>query len=237
MTALTLIQKAAARLAITSPSIVFTSTNDEVIQLRNLMNQEGIELATGSSADYVWRSLTKEKTFTTVAQAIQTSAVSTDFGWYIPETLWNRTTDVPGYGPVSSQEWQYWQAYSGIALPNFGFRFRGEDLLFYPSPTAGQTIAYEYSSKAWAETAAGADLQAMTADTDVAKLDENLIVLGVVWRFLQAKGLDYAEAFRTYQIQVQKAMSRDGFGKRRLRLHGGQALRHRGNIPDGGWSL
>ncbi len=234
MTALTIITKATARLGITTPTAVFSSTDDQIIQLRTLMNEEGEELGKA----YPWTVLLTEKTFTTTAAAIQTSAVPTDFGWYMNDTLWNRTLSIRYGGPASSEEWQRYQAsVTPIALPNGVFRFQGGNLLIYPPPTASQTAAYEYVSKYWAATAAGnaGTLAAMTADTDVSLLDENVISLGVRWRFLAAKGMDYAETFRSYELQKAQAIARDG-GRRKHSLSGGSRPQYNGNIPDGSWN-
>lgn len=232
MTALTIVQSVASRMGLAAPSVVFSSTDQQTIQMRNLMNQEGKELA----KRHPWTKLITEKTFTTAAQAIQTSAVPTDFGWYINGTMWNRSTDRPIH-QISPEEWQKQQAV-GTGSVITGFRFRGANLLWYPSPTAGQTAAYEYVSKYWAEATdgAGGSLAAMTADANTSLLDEELIALGIVWRFLKAKGLDYAEEFRTYQMEVGKAIARDG-GRPTYSLHGHAMREWNGNIPEGSWNL
>lgn len=233
MTALTIVQKACARLGITSPSAVFSSIDALIIQMRNLLNQEGAELAKQAE----WTPLIKEKTFTTTAAAVQTGAVASDFDWYINESMWNRTTFRPITGPMSAADWQARQALSVGALPDIYFRFRGGDILFYPAPAADQTVAYEYITQNWAETSGGSGLSAMTADTDVTVLDENLHVLGILWRFKMAKGLDYGEYFRTYEIEKAKAIARDG-GKPRLFLSSAMASPNMAvNIPSGSWDL
>lgn len=227
MTALTIVQTACSRLGITAPSAVFSSTDDQIIQLRNLMNQEGQELAD----DVAWTKLTKQKTFTSVAAAIQTSAIPSDFGWYLNDTMWNRGTMVKMDGPTSPEQWQLYQAIAVVTLPAAVFRFRGDDLLIYPNPVAGQTCAYEYVSINWVT----GDKSAMTVDTDTAVLDEKLITLGVIWRFLMSKGLDYAEQFRTYELEVAKAMGRDG-GKKKMYVGGGMPLNPwNANIPQSSW--
>ncbi len=226
MTALTIMQQVTSSLGIDIPAAVFPSTDPQIIQLRNLMNEEGQELRDWAA----WTKLQTEKTFTTTAAAIQASAVPTDFGWYINETLWNRTLALQYMGPVSSEEWQRAQAsVVPIALPNGIFRFREGELLIHPPPAAGQTAAYEYASSYWVSGKA-----AMTADTDVAILDEKLIALGTRWRFLKSKGLDYAEDFRTYELQKNFALSRDG-GRKRVEMGGGSSQYFRGNIPEGSW--
>lgn len=231
MSALTIIQKACSRLAITVPGAVFSSTDDQVIQLRHLMNQEGDEL----TRMHPWTALQTETTFVTVAAALQTSAIPSDFAWYINDTMWNRTTDQKILGPFTAAQWQQEQAVAtGAIYPTF--RFRGGEILITPTPTAGQTVAYEYVSANWAETSGGSGLSAMTADTDVPLLDDRLIILGITWRFLQSKGLDYAEAFRTYQLECGKAISRDG-GRKSFYIGGASFTPYYyANIPDGSWN-
>jgi len=86
-----------------------------------------------------------------------------------------------------------------------------------------------------ANTAAAVAISAMTADTDVSLIDEDLITLSIIWRFLSAKGLDYGEQFRTFQLESVKAMSRDG-GRMKANLAGGQPTSFNGNISDGSWN-
>lgn len=232
MTALSIVQNATGRLGLTIPSAVFSSTDQQVILLRNLMNQEGKELATRGA----WTKITKEHTFTTVAQAAQTSSVPSDFGHFIMGSMWNRNTDRPLIGPLTPGEWQEYQARSIATSFDSAFRFRGTgtaSLLITPDPTAGQTVAYEYVSNQWCEASGGTDQSAFAADTDVGLLDEDLITLGVIWRYLAQKGFDYGEAFRTYQLEVEKALGKDG-GKPILYLDGNRP-RMLSLVADGNW--
>jgi hypothetical protein len=227
MTALTIVQAACTRLGLTSPTAVFASTDDQIIQLRNLMNEEGDEL----SKAHPWTRLLTEKTFTTAAQAVQTGAVPTDFSWFMNNTMWNRTTRIKLGGPVSAEDWQTFQAISLLSIPQAAFRFRGGDVLIYPSPAAGQTCAYEYISTYWVSGSKAA----MTADTDTALIDESVISLGVRWRFLKAKGLDYAEDFRSYELAKAKAIGRDG-GRRTSFIGGSTRNPWNANIPENSWN-
>lgn len=237
MTALTIIQNASSRLSLTSPSAVFSSTDAQIIQLRNLMNMEGKTLARRAA----WTKITKEKTFSTTAAAAQTSSVPSDFGFYINETMWNRTSGRQILGPLSADDWQAHQALGITAVIDQYFRFRGagtDAILLGPgTPTASETVAYEYCSNQWCEAAGGTDQSAFAVDSDVGLLDEELITLGVIWRFKAAKGFDYGEDFRTYEMEVAKAIARDG-GRPRIDLAGGFAETiYSGNIPDGSWAL
>jgi hypothetical protein len=215
VTMLTVVQEAADRLILPRPTTVASSTDEQVRALLSLANEEGKSLNRRCG----WQRMVSEKTFTTVATAAQTSSIPTDFDWYLADTMFNRTQRRPVFGPLSSQEWQETQATLVTRVVNT-FRIRGNSILITPTPTAGETIAYEYVSKNWCESTGGTDKTAFTAYDDVSFLDEELLILGIVWRFKASRGLDYAEPFNKYEREVSQAMSRDG-AKPRLYMAGG----------------
>jgi len=231
---LTIIQDAADRLGIPRPTSVVGTSDTQIRQLLGLAQQEGKELARRGP----WEVLTKEKTITTTATETQTGGIPSDFDRMIEGSFYNRTQDRKVVGPLSSQKWQalktglynlIWDAY----------RIRGGDLLMNPVPEAGDTLAYEYISTNWCTNAAGDTTQsAWLADDDLPLLDAELITLGVVWRFLKAKGLDYSEPFRTYQQEVERRLSNDG-SMSILDLNGERSDAGSGAydpvIPEGSW--
>lgn len=235
MSLLTLCQSAAQRIGITVPTAIIGSTDTQTLQILGLAQQEGKELA----SRFNWQRLTKEQTFTAVAQAEQTGAVPADFDRFIDGSMWNRSKDNLIYGPMSPQEWQSIQA---TWAPNVleAFRMRGDAILITPTPTAGNTYAFEYVSTYWV-AAAGSTTGTKTefaVDSDVALLDEELISLGVTWRFLRTKGFDYSEAFRTYELALKRRQSRDG-GSPIVVMSGPPNWfgAPKARVPDGSWNL
>lgn len=232
---LVIAQDAADQIGLARPSTVIGNTADEVAQIIRFANQEGIELAGRGP----WQVLTKEQTFTTVAAEIQTSAIPSNFGRFIHETFWNRTRKRPLYGPVSAQEWQNLQAWSSNPMRDT-FRQRGGDILITPTPTAGDTIAYEYVSKNWLTNDAGDTARSKwAADNDIPILDAELIKLGIVWRYRQSRGLPYEDDLAFYNAQVEDALREDG-PRRTLSMaspspYGGR--RPGIVVPEGSWSL
>lgn len=212
MTALTIIQTAAAWLALPVPQAVFSATDAQTVQLRSLLNEEGLEIALWP--DHAWTKLQKEKTFATAAAQIQPGAVATDFGRFIDGSMWDRTTDRPVWGPMSAQQWQQQMAGPTFTTMYLGFRVRGNDFLITPTPAAGDTIAYEYVSNLYVYSAAGApttpNQTAFQADGDTCIFDETMMARGLRWRFLRAKGLDYSQEYSTWIDLVQRFVSRDG---------------------------
>jgi hypothetical protein len=232
MTLLTVVQNACDRLGITRPTAAYASTDQQIIQLVGLAQQEGKELA----KRHTWQALTTEKTFTSIAAETQTGAIPTDFDRFIDDTFYNRSQTRHVRGPLTPQEWQF---HKGVVATTIieAFRVRGSAILLTPTPSAGQTYAYEYVSKNWCASSGGTAQSAWAADADVGTLPEELTTLGVIWRWQKAKGLDYAESFRTYETQVAIETSRDG-GKPTLNF--GRSANLGARLPiikDGSWSL
>jgi hypothetical protein len=232
---LSIIQGAAGRLGIPSPSAVISSTNAQVAQLLSLANKEGVEL----SARADWQVLTKEKTFLTTAAETQVGAVATDYGHYLIDSMFNRSAIRKIVGPMTPAEWQAEKAFPVYTAVNPAFRIRGNALLFTPSDvTAGQTVAYEYISLNWVLAADGTTYKAaFTVDTDTSVLNETVMTNGVVWRFKSAKGLDFTEEFQEYEESVARLIAQDGGGRPRLNLgYGlGRTAFYPANIPEGNW--
>jgi len=234
MSLLTIVQGAAKRLNLNSPSAVIGNTNKEVIQLLNIANEEGEDLA----QRHRWQRLVTESTFTSVAAESQgaiTSLAGTDFGWICNDTVWNRTRNRKMF-PVDDTQWQQMKS-SNITGPDEYFRIRGNTFRVIPTMTAGHTVAFEWVSKNWCESSGGTGQDAWAADTDVGRLDEKIMRQGVIWRFKKYKGLDYAEDFNQYEAMVANAMARDGAKKR---LHTGAPMTtrflDRRSISEGSWS-
>jgi hypothetical protein len=106
-----------------------------------------------------------------------------------------------------------------------------------PGTTQTDTIVYEYISKNWCASAGGTGQSSWTLDSDTYYWDDDLLTLGIKWRFLRAKGLDYGEEFMSYRAAVETVQARTG-GNRTLPLNArGFQLRllNNSNIPDTGY--
>lgn len=227
MSLLTIIQRTCALLTLPVPVAAITSQDKQVAQLVALANEEGDDLA----SSYNWQALTVEQLFTTTATVEQTPAIPADLDRFLPDSFFNRTTRRIVTGPITPQQWQALQAWPYLSTVYLCWRERQSDFLVTPTPPAGQIVAYEYVSKNWAKSATGTPKDQFTADTDTSYLDERLMTLGVRWRFLKAKGLDYAEDFRTYEQNKQQVQGRDG-GAKMLSMTPQSINMDRINMPD-----
>lgn len=228
MSLLSIITNACGELSLRAPTSVVGSTDLQVLQLLALANREGNDL----SSRYPWQAMRAEFTFATLNQVIQTNLVPADWDRWINDSFWNRSTRRPMKGPITPQQWQAILAQPVFASVYLVWIERQGNFMIEPKPPAGQTIAGEYISKNWAKSSGGAPQPAFQADTDLTFLDEDLITLGIIWRFMKRKGFDYAEDFQTYENNVEQHMARDG-GAQTLNMVPQPIDLSRVNIPDG----
>jgi hypothetical protein len=216
MNCLQIIQSACRRIGIQTPNTAVTSTDPQIIQLVELSNEEGREQA----SRYAWSGLQKQATFPTVATQVQAivANITSGFEYIVNNTIWNRNLRRPVYGPDSQQDWQQSIAMQ-INGPFNRFRIIAGEINFYPVPAAGQTCAFEYISNFWTADVNGNGAAVWENDTDISVLDEQLLILGTVWRWKAAKGLSYAEDFRKYEARLLDVQNRDG-GKPILTMTG-----------------
>lgn len=207
MTLLTIVRRAALRVGVQPPTAVIGNNDLQVQQLLDLAQEEAEELAKRTN----WNSLIVSGTFTTVATLEQPNAIPAEFERFAPGTImWWQDQFRPIQGPLNSQEWVaaisrpvnpalwgYWRVIQGV-------------LNLWPIPPAGQGINWEYQSKNWCVHPVGANTNEWATDDDTSLTPEPLIRLGVIWRWLQMKGLDYAEPLRTYEMQVEQTAAQDG---------------------------
>jgi hypothetical protein len=237
LTLLTIVQNFCKRNNISVPTTVTGSTDTQILQIQALLEEEGNDLAQRG----VWQGLIFEASLVTAASETQgsMSSIATNGFRYIKnQTIWSRTRRLPVCGPLDDQEWQMLKALF-VNGPYYRFRIRGDELLVNPTPPAGEDWYFEYVTQNWITNAAGsAYKQYFTADTDTVLLPGTLLLQGLRWRWLREKGMDYAELFRTYELQVKNALGRDG-GKKVLSMDQSATRGPQPGIwvPSGTWNL
>lgn len=206
MTLLTMINSVQDQLGLPRSATVVGSTDQTTRTLLALANVEGQDLEQRAN----WQRLNLEATLTTVATESQGAldTIMPGFKFMLNDIIWNRTLDIPVFGPLSPQAWQQMKALVATGPYNY-YRIWQNALYMYPAPTAGQTVAMEYASKNWCESSGGTAQSAWAADTDVGRLDERIMALGIRWRFQESKGFAYSGSQDLYERQVQQAIARE----------------------------
>lgn len=237
MTLLQVVTQFCERKNLSVPSTVIGSSDKQVKQIRALLEKEGIELRKRGA----WEGVTFEATHTSTAaedQGAMTTIAGAGFDYIKNQTIWDRTDNLPIIGPMSAQDWQMLKGMDNTN-PRYQFRIRAGKLLINPTPSAGKSWAFEYVSKYWIAATAGTapTKRLFTADTDEVWLPEEIVSLGLEWRWEASKGLDYAENFRSYEIMVKDALGRDG-GKPILSMSDeGRSIKPGVFVSPGSWSI
>ena len=227
------------------PVLSSIAQNDQTVkQLLRMANKEGHALINR----YDWQRARKIITHTTVSATSQgnilaitsvtaasITGMSSPYGHIINDTIWDQTQQRPIYGPLTPQHWQGLTA-SSTTGPFSEYRIINNQLLTVPVPTAGNIWQFEIKSRFFCESSAGLGRDRWKNDGDLGRLDEELMTLGIVWRYKKAKGMDYSEDFMEYERRAINEMGKDG-GKPTLNSGGDYEYRPFINIPDGSWNM
>lgn len=230
MTALTAMQKAAVPLIGRKPQTFFTAQGNFEMEMVTLLNDLAAEIA----RTHDWRALMK--THTLVGDGTTTSFAKPDD--------YDRMVIASHVSDGASWFWNYAQCpdidtwvqiqngyHLGIA-PGWWF-ILDDHFQFAPAPAANARAIVPYISRHNARAQNGAPKAEFTADTDTFALDEELLTLGLKWKWRESKHLDATGE----QADFEKA-----FGQFSARDKGARVIRERSyrfdNVPSAyPWSL
>ena len=235
MSLLTIVQDATTEIGVAKPSTVISNTAENEVRLLAMAQREGKQLASKRE----WQILQREHTFNTVASQ-EEYALPSDYVTMISDTAWDRD-DYENIRRIDAQEWQvYKSGIVGSGVVNRRWRIKraasGNTKVFCldPTPTTVAALVFEYRSNGWCASSGGAIQTAWAADDDVGILSEELMTMGVVWRFLRAIGNDYASQLLEYEQAEQRAFAED-LSLDAMTLHRPPNWRFGGYVPDTGF--
>lgn len=229
MTILTAAQNAMARLVGRRPAAIVSSTNEMEVEITSLAQEAAVEIA----KSHEWQVLTARNTIS------GTGAES----YPLPDDF-DRMHMTAGVSSPSWPNWWFSHARSldeweqitirGINLEPGWWIILGDRFQTLPVIPAGGEARFFYISKNIFAASNGAPKDAITADTDSFRLDERLLTLSIIWRWLALKRMDYSEELRTYEFALSQEQARDG-GSRVMRANG--TTRFPGAVPSWPWEL
>jgi hypothetical protein len=172
-----IVTDAAIQLGFVSSAISdpYAETDDNIVRLRYSLKQLGQDLV----RQYNWSHLQEEHTFST-SNGTANYDLPTYFARIVNGTVWNRTQTRRMVGPIDGQKWQRLKANAATFIDQ-AFRIWQDDVWIYPTPTATETVAYEYISKLWvaATGQTAPNKEHPTLSTDELWFDRDLLVWGL----------------------------------------------------------
>lgn len=167
-------------------------------------------------------------------------SLPSDFAYFLQQTFWDGSYRWQLLGPLEAQEKNVILYGISPVGPRRRFWVEGNYIYLNPPPSnITDTIKFDYYSNAWCQSSGGTLQSKWTDDTDYYNLDDDAFIMGVKWRWLAAKGMNYAQEKRDYDMICQRLMARNG-GNRALPLNAtaaGIRLLNDANVPDSGWGI
>jgi hypothetical protein len=165
--------------------------------------------------DYKWRPLvvTGEITIFADAPGQKEKAFDfpVDFQYFVDQTQWNNSTQLPAMGPVSDQSWRMYNVRNWVPQLTFFWQLRGGKLWVLNPPYVTDVAArpkFSFMYVSGATVIDGDDPSQLknyaSKNGDTFILDGlSILLLGRV-KFLAAKGFDSAAAELDYQRRIEQ---------------------------------
>lgn len=227
MPLLEIVQRTAKILSIPVPTAAFSSTDPTWLQGVELLTELGEDIA--QKQEWAWQ--ITSATITITATNYHVEPLASDYSGMLEDgKIYRSLTLEPLIGPISSSEWVQITLYGGSFIPG-AWRLFNNTLNIYGCSVA-ETLKWEYVSKNWMTDTTGATKKsAWTADTDRPLISDQLMRVGLKYKWKRAKGFDYGEEKDAFEELLESQLAAD-MGLRTIHLS--RPVRG-GNLSDGTW--
>lgn len=159
-----------------------------------------------------------------------------DFEAITDNTHWDKTKHWQMLGPEDAQQWQWLKSGYISTGPRIRWRILGDKFQIWPPYNTQEYLGFEYRSKGWARSAAGAVKNSFTADTDTTIFDDTVMVLSTKLKYFQIKGFDTTALQQDYFRYLNVAKANDkGSANLSFAPYPTKVLIGYANIPDTGY--
>lgn len=212
------------------PSTIIGNTSPTAKLLKSAAQDTGRFL----EREYSWQALKKSYTFAT-SDGVNAYDIPEEMRRFANMTIWS-DTDQWSLRLVGDKGWRTLQ--SGIIAPSLRFYYSvfANQINVVPTPgTTSYNIVFDYYTKYFCESSSGTGLDRWAADSDVSRLDDNLMVLGVRYLYLQRQGLPFDEEKASFLTACKSLLADDR--PREIIDVSVVTQTIPVNISDGSWSL
>lgn len=206
MTLLAIAQDVASVVGVPQPTSV-TDMDVDQAQMLGLIRLVANELA----RDVDWNILRRTHSFATVADERQPGSMPAGFSRFTMVDRKVRFTvgdNSPMVGPVTPDQWRTIAVQPVPAVGSY-WRVIGNEIYIRQAPAANVSISFEYFTKYYVRGEDGAEKARFSENEDETDIDNDLIVLGGIYKWKRAQGLDYAEEMADYERAKLTVSGRD----------------------------
>ena len=189
MSLLTIVQDVARNTAIGIPSTASGSTEREIVNIVQFVNDTGLELARRVN----WGGL--RATTTVTGTGVNANFALPAYYLKLIEGGAVFAGSTPVRGGLSPDEWASLTPVEGT--PRF-YRLLGSSISFYPFLANASTATVHYQSTAWASNGTNK----MELDAETALIPEDLITKGAIWRQRRHVGQDFSDQIAEYEAAL-----------------------------------
>ena len=159
-----------------------------------------------------------------------------DFETITDRTQWNKSKHWEMLGPEDAQQWQWLKSGYISTGPRVRWRILDGQFQIWPVMNTNEYLGWEYRSKGWAKSAAGAVQNSFTADSDTTVFDDRIMVLATKLKYFQVKSFDTTALMQDYQRYLSIAKANDkGAPNLSFAPYPSKVLIGYANIPDTGY--
>jgi hypothetical protein len=159
-----------------------------------------------------------------------------DFETITNRTMWDKSKHWEMLGGEDAQQWQWLKSGYISTGPRIRWRILDNQFQIWPIMNTQEYLGWEYRSKGWARSAAGAVKNSFTADTDTTVLDDRIMVLATKLKYFQIKSFDTTALMQDYQRFLSVAKANDkGAPNLSFAPYPSKVLIGYANIPDTGY--
>lgn len=202
-TALQIAQRAATRLKIEQPSMLFTATDRTEIELRQAL----IEASDKILDAHDWQELLRVQQHAGDDTTTEFALPSDYLRMPKDAKIWSTRWDYPLWR-IDPEQWLNLETRE-YEIVNGTWTIYGGNFVYRPALVTGETAQFFYVSRNHVADSGSTAKAEFTADDDTFRLDDRVLELMTVAEWRRQKGVDYAEAMADAEIALAKAIGRD----------------------------
>jgi hypothetical protein len=204
MTVLSVVKRVALKIGHDRPDMVFGATDRTELELADCATDTADMIAKA----FDWQVLQQIQTYTGngVSDGFD---LPTDYDRMVEGAdMWSNRWTWPFNHIASTNEWLEYLT-TPYTFVSGNWTIYGGQFHFLPIMSSTDVLKFFYVTKNKVKAAGGGLKESFTVDTDEFRLSENLLRLGMIWKWKSQKGIPYDEDIRAYETEFNKLMLSD----------------------------